>query len=222
MQHVFPKMGYEGWVGLSRSAMKAKALPYREAMKEMWVRLRRSHPEMKTSAKPFVKDKWDVNALKVVQDLTYAAMDAGQLSLNEGLTVLMVLAMLRLTCQRSGSMAKDVADIKGLTVWKRGGKNVLNVGDLTFDPEGLTITHKDGRIEKGTVRGQLQFNRVKHHFFEAAADGYKVSAMPCTEHRLPCTEHRLCEPMAREADDVMGCVSRSHDWAVPDGSDSRL
>lgn len=48
MQHVFPRMGYEGWVGLSRSAMKAKAFPYREAMKEMWTRLRRSHPEMKT------------------------------------------------------------------------------------------------------------------------------------------------------------------------------
>ena len=160
---------------LSRSEMKVKAHPYREAMKETWVRLRRAHPAMMSSAKPFVKNKWDVQALKVVQDIAYEAMDTSKMSLNEGTTLLMIMGMLRLTCQRSGSMAKDSADLKGLTVWKRGGKNVLNVGDLTFDPDGLTITHRDGRIEKFTVRGQLKFNRVKHHYFEAAAGGYEVS-----------------------------------------------
>ena len=34
------------------------------------MRLRRAHPTMMLSAKPFVKDKWDVKALKVVQDIT--------------------------------------------------------------------------------------------------------------------------------------------------------
>lgn len=97
------------------------------------------------------------------------------MSLSEGTTLLMVMGMICLRCQRYGSMAKDSTDLKGLTVWRRGGKNVLNVGDLTLDPDGLTITHRDGRIEKCAVRGQLKFNRVKHHFFEAAAGSYEVS-----------------------------------------------
>ena len=48
---------YGGWQGLSAAELKESAKPFSENIAQMWVRLRRSHPEMKSSAKPFVKAK---------------------------------------------------------------------------------------------------------------------------------------------------------------------
>ena len=70
-QIVFAQLGYAGWSGLGRAEMKAKAQPFAEAIKEQWTRLRRAMPEMQSSAKPFVKEKWDETAVFLVQDEQY-------------------------------------------------------------------------------------------------------------------------------------------------------
>ena len=83
-------MGYEGWVGLSRTAMKEKARPYSEAIYDTWIRMKRAMPEMQSSAMPFVKEKWDETAVFLVQDELYQQIDTGKISVNEGVTRLVV------------------------------------------------------------------------------------------------------------------------------------
>ena len=61
-------MNYEGWVGLTSKQRKAKSAPFKEAIQDMWKRLKRAYPEMQTAAKPFVKKKWDERAYFLVQD----------------------------------------------------------------------------------------------------------------------------------------------------------
>ena len=129
---VFVELDYKGWSGLSRSDMKVKAQPFAEAIKETWTRLRRAYPQAQSAAKPFVKDKWDENAVFTVQDNVYRQMDAHEVTVNKGLSDLMVLALVRATCQRSGSLSKDKVDLAGKSVWGPEGMNVLNVGDITF------------------------------------------------------------------------------------------
>jgi hypothetical protein len=54
--------------------MKVKAQPFAEAIKETWTRLRRAYPQAQSAAKPFVKDKWDENAVYfTVQETTCTA-----------------------------------------------------------------------------------------------------------------------------------------------------
>ena len=180
VQLVFPRMGYDGWCGLSKSAMKQKAQPYSEAIKETWVRLRRSQPEMQSSAKPFVKEKWDDLAVMQVQDAVYAKMDAVEETLNSGLTRLMVIATVRSTCSRPGALGKDAYDLEGLTVWGPDGKNVLSTKNLTWSRKGMKITLPDGTVEETASRAQLKMERLKHKYFEAQAGGYKydVSVTP--------------------------------------------
>jgi hypothetical protein len=66
-QVVFPMMGYVDWQGLSSTALRVKAAPFRLIVKEEWARLRRAFPEMQSAAKPFVKEKWDETAFFLVQ-----------------------------------------------------------------------------------------------------------------------------------------------------------
>ena len=60
----------------------------------------------------------------------YRQMDAHEVTVNKGLSDLMVLALVRATCQRSGSLSKDKVDLAGKSVWGSEGMNVLNVGDI--------------------------------------------------------------------------------------------
>jgi len=170
---VFVELDYKGWSGLSRSDMKVKAQPFAEAIKETWTRLRRAYPQAQSAAKPFVKDKWDENAVFTVQDNVYRQMDTHEVTVNKGLSDLMVLALVRATCQRSGSLSKDNVDLAGKSVWGPEGMNVLNVGDITFSREGMRITLPDGTMEEGATRFEITINRVKRYFYEAAAGGYE-------------------------------------------------
>lgn len=64
---MFPHLGYEGWVGLSKSEVKAKAKPFADEMGELFKRLCRSEPEMKTLSKPYVKKKWSELSYNMAQ-----------------------------------------------------------------------------------------------------------------------------------------------------------
>ena len=147
-QRVFGMMGYASWKDLSFAEAKVKASPYREALRESWARLKRAMPEQQSAAKPFVKPKWDETAYFGVQDDLYEGMDDGKLSINAGLSDLMVFAVIRATCSRSGALAKDEFDLSGaLAKWSREGDNVLNVADLLLAREGFELKWPDGTIE---------------------------------------------------------------------------
>lgn len=63
---------------------------------------------------------------------------AAQGYLNEAVQALAVMGFVRTTCSRAGSMGRDWFDRKGLTMlWM--DRNVLNVGDYTWDPEVFEI-----------------------------------------------------------------------------------
>ena len=104
-------------------------------------------PEMQSAAKPFVKLKWDECAVFLVQDVTYEAMDAGTIGLNEGVHDLFVMAMIRAMCSRPGALAKDYFDLAGLIeTWARdGGENVMSVSALTLSREGVRVEVDDAR-----------------------------------------------------------------------------
>ena len=56
-QRVFPKL-YEAWQDLSVAELRERAKPFSAMLAETWIRLRRAFPEMQSSSKPFVKEKW--------------------------------------------------------------------------------------------------------------------------------------------------------------------
>ena len=170
-QKVFPALGYSDWQGHSAAELRTKSKPFSDKLAETWKRLRRALPEMKSSEKPFVKEKWSEEAYFHAQDTVYEFMDAGAEPVNAALTRLMVMAMARSTCQRSGSMAKDSVDMHNESVWGQDGLNVLSVKDLQWSRSGMSITFMDGSTEQGASRGEITFNRIKHHYFEAAALG---------------------------------------------------
>ena len=114
------------------------------------------------------------------QDMIYSKMDDGVETVNVGLTQLAVVALVRATCQRPGSMGLDNVDLAGKTVWGPGKKNVLSVKNVTISRTGMTIELSDGSVEEGAERMQLKYNRIKHRYYEAAAGGYEVS--PCIAH----------------------------------------
>ena len=141
-------MDYESWKDLSHEEAKMKAAPFRVALRESWARLKRAKPEQQSAAQPFVKPKWDETAYFGVQDDVFEGMDDGVLSINEGLSDLMVFAVIRATCSRSGAVAKDEFDVSGaIAKWSRKGENVLNVADLILGREGLEILWPDGTVE---------------------------------------------------------------------------
>ena len=110
-----------------------------------------------------------------VQDLMYEAMDTGAMHTNEGLTKLVVMAVVRGTCSRPGAFGKDEFDLSGLiSKWSKDGDHVLKVEDLTWSREGLRIELPDG-TEEHSLRGELQMERIKGFLEEAAAGGYEYS-----------------------------------------------
>ena len=95
---------------------------------------------------PFVKDKWDERAYFLVQDVLYEGMDDGHVSVNAGISDLVILAFIRATCSRPGALSKDWFDMSGaIAKWARvGGENVMSVSALTFSRDGsrsLPWTH---------------------------------------------------------------------------------
>ena len=192
-QKVFPRMGYAGWQGLSAAELKDKARPYSQLLAETWVRLRRALPEMKTSAKPFVKEKCPEEAVFQAQDAVYEKMDAAEESLNSGLTRLAVMALVRATCQRPGAMGMDLFDLNGTTIWGPEGQNVLSVKDVQWSRTGMKITLLNGTSEESASRGEITFNRLKHRYFEAAAGGY--------EYQMSLTAD--AEAVARRSPDIL-------------------
>ena len=55
---VFVSLGYKGWTKLSAHALHEKAEPFKFAVKEQWVRLKRSDQDLTSTLKPFIKTKW--------------------------------------------------------------------------------------------------------------------------------------------------------------------
>ena len=175
-QMIFTMEGYEGWAHLTPAEARAKAVPFREAIREEWARLKRSQPEQLSAAKPFVKPKWDERAYFLVQDKIFEVMDAGSLSYNAGISDLSILAVIRATCSRSGALGKDQFDLSGVIAkWSRQGENVMSVEALTLMREGFMIELPDGTLETDAQRGQLNMTRIKHLYEEAAAGGYEYS-----------------------------------------------
>jgi hypothetical protein len=89
-QKVFPTLGYSEWQGHSAAELRVKSKPFSDKLAETWQRLRRALPEMRSSEKPFVKEKWSEEAFFHAQDTVYELMDAGVEPVNSALTRLMV------------------------------------------------------------------------------------------------------------------------------------
>ena len=192
-QKVFPKLGYEGWQGLSTAELREKAKPFSQQLAETWIRLRRAYPEKQSSRQPFKKSKWSENAVYQAQDAVYEKIDGEAETVNSGLTRLMVMGLVRSTCQRPGAMGKDQLDLQNETVWGPDGLHVLSVKDLTWSRTGMKITMLNGATEEGASRGELKFNRLKHRYFDAAAGGY--------EYLMSITPD--AEAVARRSPDIM-------------------
>ena len=62
----------------------------------------------------------------------YEKIDGEAETVNSGLTRLMVMGLVRSTCQRPGAMGKDQLDLQNETVWGPDGLHVLSVKDLTW------------------------------------------------------------------------------------------
>jgi hypothetical protein len=54
---VFVRLEYKGWTKLTPHALHEKAEPFKFAVKEQWLRLKRSDPELTSTLKPFIKTK---------------------------------------------------------------------------------------------------------------------------------------------------------------------
>jgi hypothetical protein len=55
---VFVNLGYQGWTKLTPHEIYEKAEPFKFAVREQWLRLKRSDAELSSTLKPFVKTKW--------------------------------------------------------------------------------------------------------------------------------------------------------------------
>ena len=110
-------------------------------------------PEMQSAAHPFVKPKWDERAYFMVQDALYGRMDDGVINYDVGSSDLLVLAVIRATCSRSGAVGKDAFDLSGaISKWSRDGENVIRCA-----PPCLASTPVAGgwREGGGRVAGQV-------------------------------------------------------------------
>ena len=116
---------------------------------------------------------------------------------------LAVMAFVRITCARAGSAAKDWC-ATGIRIrieiepdfrlgrqrcrWDRSGavlqwcnKNVLSVSDFTWDKEGMWLEGPGGSEDdwEQALRGEVDLNRVKHHYGEIC--DYAISVAPDTD-----------------------------------------
>jgi hypothetical protein len=112
------------------------------------------------------------------QDTCMDAFASGELTENESVTWLVVMAEVRMTCQRPGSFSKDWFDRKGLVVaW--ADKHVMKVGNATWAREGMTIELPDGTMEEGALRMQQKIERIKFNMLEGGYE-YDMSGTPGT------------------------------------------
>ena len=94
-----------------------------------------------------------------------ARVERGDLHLLEFASRMVVMAFVRATCSRGGSVCKDWFDRAGLMLhWLT--RNVLSVSDFTWSREGMELVMQDGSVEQEALRGEVCLNRVKHHHLE--------------------------------------------------------
>ena len=95
-----------------------------------------------------------------------ARLEKGDLHPLEFASRMVVMAFVRATCSRGGSVCKDWFDRAGLMLhWLT--RNVLSVGDYTWSREAMELLMPDGSTEQEVLRGEVLLNRVKHHLYEA-------------------------------------------------------
>lgn len=135
---VFPAMSMAGWTGLSDVELAAKAVPYREAIGKRWGRIKASRTDAAALGSSLAKPKWEDGMYFLAQDhWMMLASEHGRF--NEACMALAVMGFVRATCSRAGSMGRDWFDRRGLTsLWV--GRNVLNVGDYTWDKDHFVLT----------------------------------------------------------------------------------
>ena len=120
-QRVFVMMQLPGWTGLRRAQVREKAEPYKSGLLEYWQKVQQSRDDATVEGASLAKEKWDDAMYYIAQDRW---MTSAQLNL--AVTTLSVMGFVRVTCSRSGAMARDWFDRKGLTpFWV--GRNVLSV-----------------------------------------------------------------------------------------------
>ena len=140
-------------------------------------------PEMQSAAHPFVKPKWDERAYFMVQDALYGRMDDGVINYDVGSSDLLVLAVIRATCSRSGAVGKDAFDLSGaISKWSRDGENVIRCA-----PPCLASTPVAGgwREGGGMVRGwhgagtglARGWHAVRHEALDGAPTGLAGSPL---------------------------------------------
>ena len=76
-----------------------------------------------------------------------ARVERGDLHLLEFASRMVVMALVRATCSRGGSVCKDWFDRAGLMLhWLT--RNVLSVSDFTWSREGMELVMQDGSVEQ--------------------------------------------------------------------------
>jgi hypothetical protein len=135
------------------------------------------------------------------------AFASGELTENEAVTWLVVMAEVRMTCQRPGSYSKDWFDRKGLVVaW--ADKHVMKVGNATWAREGMTIELPNGTIEEGALRMQQKIERIKFNMLEGGYE-YDMSGTPGT-----CARSNTHEPATRLALNERRCTRWKREGAT--------
>jgi hypothetical protein len=123
---VFPGMGYEGWAELSLAEAREKSKPFSRELRAHWQSLKVQEAEPARDGKKLVKKKWDDQLYFMAQDVCMADV----VRVNRAVFRLAVMGFVRVTCSRSGSMARDWFDRAGLAArWV--GRNILSVSDFT-------------------------------------------------------------------------------------------
>jgi len=109
-QKVFPAMALPGWGGLEATELRAKAEPFKVALKAHWEALKTSRVE-EDCGRSLKKEKWDDLSYFLAQDRCFAELESRP---NRAVFRLAVMGFVRATCSRAGSMGKDWYDRKGL------------------------------------------------------------------------------------------------------------
>ena len=195
-QKVFGMMGLIGWTGLEKAERKAKAEPYKDAIKEHFKLLKTSRTDVEGMGRSLQKEKWDDQTYFLGQDYWMGRIETEP---NKAVFSLAIMGFVRVTCSRGGSMGRDWFDRAGLTLlWV--GRNILSVKDFTWatdhfmiempEVEEEAVASKEVEAAAGAeaeeaisaaveraasavserveaaLRGEVHINRIKKHYYE--------------------------------------------------------
>ena len=159
-KYALVELKYGGWVGLDAVALEAKSAPYKAAVLREYNRMVVGNGDVSSTGRIFEKKRW----CGVLSNLAQDRVMEDTVNLTHTVMALTVIGFVEATCARAGAFATDRFDRRGLNpYWK--DKVVLKLTDFKIAREGMEVTY-DGVIEYDSKCAQVDFNRIKRHYYE--------------------------------------------------------